>query len=617
MTAVFAILAVALLGVVVAILIKNKKLENEVTKTVQESERLRQQSEAEISRISYESQTTIIEAQRLVDQHAAEMKDQSEHIRQHYHAEALKAQEAANALVATTIAELQPLRKYEKLRDAEAEAKQQVAEALTASTDLVAEARTLLERAREAASEERSQEVQRAKELRAQAEALLDQATREAGRIVADANKRAEQIAGEAYIALRDNQLLERAAVAIRNVIDGYGDRYVVPTRSLLDELAADFGHTAAGEALGLAREQSRRMVEQGVAATCDYVESERRETAIRFVIDAFNGRVDGILSRTKHDNYGTLQQEIQDAFSLVNLNGNAFKNARILPTYLDARLAELKWGVVAQELRLKEREEQRRIQEQIREEEKARKEYERAIRDAAKEQEILRHAMDKAQQQIQQATEEQKTKYEEQLQELAGKLKEAQERNQRAISMAQQTRRGHVYIISNIGSLGENMYKIGLTRRLEPLERISELGDSSVPFEFDVHALIFSEDAPALERKLHKHFAMAQVNKVNFRKEFFRVDLNYIREEINKLGITPKWTMIAEAAEYRESLAIEDAIKKDPVLRDSWLKRQFQLELLNEELEENSKEQAEQSPRLVERDLQPTSAHYTSSSGI
>jgi len=82
-----------------------------------------------------------------------------------------------------------------------------------------------------------------------------------------------------------------------------------------------------------------------------------------------------------------------------------------------------------------------------------------------------------------------------------------------------------HVYVISNVGSFGENVSKIGLTRRLEPLDRIRELGDASVPFEFDVHTLIRSDDAPALEHALHQRFVRNQVNKVNARKEFFRVD--------------------------------------------------------------------------------------------
>jgi uncharacterized phage infection (PIP) family protein YhgE len=246
-----------------------------------------------------------------------------------------------------------------------------------------------------------------------------------------------------------------------------------------------------------------------------------------------------------------------------------------------------LKWATVAQELKLQEREEQRRIKEQMREEEKARQEYERAMREAAKEEELLRKAMEKAQQQSEQATSEQKAQYEQQLQELAEKLKQAEERNQRALSMAQQTKQGHVYIISNIGSLGENVYKIGLTRRLEPLDRVKELGDSSVPFEFDVHALIFSENAPALEYQLHKHFVMMQINKVNYRKEFFKVDLKHIREEIEELGLTVKWTMMAEAREYRESLSLEKAIKETPALCEEWIKQQLKHEPIDKETQE------------------------------
>ena len=183
---------------------------------------------------------------------------------------------------------------------------------------------------------------------------------------------------------------------------------------------------------------------------------------------------------------------------------------------------------------------------------------------------------MEKAQNLLGQASEEQKAKYEKQIEELIERLRLTEEKSQRALSMAQQTRSGFVYIISNIGSFGENVYKIGLTRRLEPLDRVHELGDSSVPFEFDVHAMIYSEDAPALENQLHKHFAAMQMNKVNFRKEFFKVDLAHIREEVEKLGLNAKWTMASVAHEYHESLAVETAIKQDPKQRDEWLKNQL-----------------------------------------
>ena len=93
----------------------------------------------------------------------------------------------------------------------------------------------------------------------------------------------------------------------------------------------------------------------------------------------------------------------------------------------------------------------------------------------------------------------------------------------------------GYVYIISNIGSFGENVYKIGMTRRLEPMERIKELGGASVPFTFDVHAMVFTEDAPKLESKLHEIFRDKEVNKVNHRKEFFKVDLSEIERVIKR----------------------------------------------------------------------------------
>ncbi len=288
-----------------------------------------------------------------------------------------------------------------------------------------------------------------------------------------------------------------------------------------------------------------------------------------------------------KHDNYGTLEQKIKDAFYLVDNLGRAFRNATITQEYLQARLQELHWATVSQELKLKEREEQRLIKEQIREEEKARREYDKAIKEAAKEEEMLKKAIEKAHSQIAQASETQKAQYEERLQALNEKLQVAEEKNQRALSMAQQTRTGHVYIISNIGSFGEHVYKIGMTRRLEPIDRIKELGDASVPFEFDVHSLILSDDAPALEKQLHKKFIQMQINKVNPRKEFFKVMLKDIRVEIERMGIEAKWTMAAEAREYRESLAVDVAIHNDPANREKWLHQQLEAAETIEEQEE------------------------------
>ncbi len=143
---------------------------------------------------------------------------------------------------------------------------------------------------------------------------------------------------------------------------------------------------------------------------------------------------------------------------------------------------------------------------------------------------------MDKVEAQVAAASEAQRAEFEAKLAALQEQLRQAEEKNQRALSMAQQTRTGHVYVISNIGSLGEDVFKIGMTRRLEPADSIRELGDASVPFEFDVHAMIFSEDAPGLEKQLHRHFLRQQVNKVNPRKEFFRLVITDIKQELEVL---------------------------------------------------------------------------------
>jgi len=412
-------------------------------------------------------------------------------------------------------------------------------------------------------------------QAQAAANATTARAAAEATRIVDEATRRAEETAGAALAATRDAKRLEKTAQAMKNVIEGYGDRYVVPTAGLLDDLAEEFGFAEGGQRLKSARERVRGMIQQGTAATCDYVEANRRTTAIEFVLDAFNGKTDTVLADVRHDNFGTLQQKIRDAFALVNHNGRAFRDARIHPEYLDARLDELRWAVVVNELKVKEREQQRQIKERIREEERAQREIEKAIKEAEKEQDTLRKAMDKARRDVEKSTDEERARYEQKLRELTDRLHIAEEKNQRAISLAQQTKSGHVYVISNVGSFGEHVYKIGMTRRFEPLDRVRELGDASVPFEFDVHAMIPSLDAPALERALHQKFVRNQVNKVNPRKEFFRVSLPDVRTEIERLGTEVTWTLTAQARELRETQAVERAMANKTLDEGAWIQQQ------------------------------------------
>lgn len=478
-----------------------------------------------------------------------------------------------SAQIATLEKRIGELARYEGILDADAKAK-----------DILGEANDTLAQAKQDADRERKEANQAARAKLEQSEARLQAAAVEAARIIEAAKRRAEEIAGEAYGAMNRAKEFADTAQAMKNIIEGYGDAYIVPTYNLLDDLAEEFGYSEAGQRLKEARDTSRAMVRAGRAATCEYVEENRKETAIRFAVDAFNGKVDSILSRSKADNHGKLEQEIRDAYALVNFNGAAFRNARITEEYLDARLEELKWAATANALKEQEREEQRALREQMREEEKARREYERAIKEAAREEEVIRKAMEKLQQQVALATDAQRAEFEAKLRDMEAKLAAAEEKNQRALSMAQQTRAGHVYIISNIGSFGEDVFKIGMTRRLEPADRVRELGDASVPFEFDIHAMIYSDDAPALEHALHGHFRRRQMNKVNPRKEFFRVSLADIRSEVTSLGVEAQWTMAAEARQYRETLRIEQQILENPQIAQEWAARQAKIETEIEE---------------------------------
>jgi multidrug efflux pump subunit AcrA (membrane-fusion protein) len=229
---------------------------------------------------------------------------------------------------------------------------------------------------------------------------------------------------------------------------------------------------------------------------------------------------------------------------------------------YLDNRLAELSLVYEYSELEQKIKEEQAAIRQQEREDEKARREAERRERDAANREAVAQKALEEAQAALGAATDRDADEYRRQIAHLERQLAEAREEKQRAKSLAEQTRAGYVYIFSNVGSFGDNVYKIGMTRREDPEDRRRELGDASVPFPFDCHAYIWTEDAPSLERALHVHFDGRRLNLENPRKEFFRLNIDEIQKEIDELKITLgidaeiRWTLLAEAKDYRMSEA-------------------------------------------------------------
>ena len=319
-------------------------------------------------------------------------------------------------------------------------------------------------------------------------------------------------------------------------------------------------------EKLSGIKQELKDMIKDKVAATCDtdwQVQGSKSKgktltnNVLKLALRAFNGESDAAIAKVKYNNIKVMEARIIKSYESINKMVSYF-NCVISYKYMKLKLEELYLTHEYLSKVEEEKEEQRRIKEQMREEEKAQKEFERAQIEAQKEEERAQKALEKAEEKLKNAHGAELDKLNEQIAKLKESLEEAKRNMERAKSMAQMTKSGYVYVISNIGSFGEDIYKIGMTRRLEPMDRVRELGNASVPFNFDVHAMIYTENAPELENTLHKEFYNNRVNKVNDKREFFKVDLNKIKEAAQKHKADVKFTMIAEAEQYRRTVAME-----------------------------------------------------------
>jgi Domain of unknown function (DUF4041)/T5orf172 domain len=324
---------------------------------------------------------------------------------------------------------------------------------------------------------------------------------------------------------------------------------------------------------LDLIRTQQKQKIKDKIAAICNTEWSvggslkegkKMTDNFIKLVLRAFNGECDACVMKVKYNNIQTMEKRVRKAYDELNKLSQT-THCEITPQYLDLKLQELWLTHEYQEKKYLKLEEQRTIREQMREEERALRELEKAKQEAEREERRYQEALEKARKDVENATGKVQEKLFAQIEELRLRLTEAEAMKQRAVSQAQMTKFGHVYIISNIGSFGDNVYKVGMTRRLEPMDRVKELGDASVPFPFDVHAMIFCENAPELESRLHRLFDAKRMNKANGRKEFFRVSLEEIVKAVQEIDTELrtckseiKFTKVAEAAEYRKTLAQE-----------------------------------------------------------
>ena len=254
------------------------------------------------------------------------------------------------------------------------------------------------------------------------------------------------------------------------------------------------------------------------------------------------------IIREMKNSDWDTIKVKIGSLVNILELRmlGTGF---RIDPSYGKNLLNYMEAKYLYIQKQQIEREKER-------EEREAQREYERAIKKALKDEEKAQEALEQKKREIAEAqTQEKIQKLQEQIQGLEKALVNARELRERAMSMAQQTKIGYVYVISNIGSFGKDVYKIGMTRRLDPMERVLELSNASVPFPFDVHTFIYSEDAPALEADLHRRFDAKKVNSINYRKEYFHVTLDEIKSALKEKGVDAQFVDEPDAFQYRESL--------------------------------------------------------------
>ncbi|MGW0231574.1 DUF4041 domain-containing protein [Actinopolymorpha singaporensis] len=263
-----------------------------------------------------------------------------------------------------------------------------------------------------------------------------------------------------------------------------------------------------------------------------------------KLMLRAYNAEADNCVRSLRAGNVTTAKKRLENAVKAIEKLG-VLMDMRVNPNYHALRVAELEltadYQMKVQEERERAREERELLREQRRAEQELAAERERLEKEQAHYVSVLqslRAAGDDA------AADE--------LAARLGEIEQAIEANDYRIA---NIRAGYVYVISNVGAFGPNVVKIGMTRRLEPRDRVRELGDASVPFGYDVHALFFSEDAITLENELHKEFADRRVNWVNPRREFFFATPEEVRVVLaEKVGGLLEYNDTPEALEYFQS---------------------------------------------------------------
>jgi hypothetical protein len=309
-------------------------------------------------------------------------------------------------------------------------------------------------------------------------------------------------------------------------------------------------------------RDRQKAMISAKQAALCPTewtVEGSKAKGAtminrqMRLTMRAFNNECEAAIANVRWNNVVAMEKRILSAAASIDKE-NTSMNLTLNDRFVALKIEELRLTHEYREQLKREKEERAEMARAEKEEKKLLAEAEAAEREEAKYEALLEKARKEAN----------GDGSAQRIAELEAALAAAHLASERARAMAEMTKSGYVYIISNVGSFGDDVVKIGLTRRLDPDDRVRELGDASVPFSFDTHAMIYSDAAPALEAALHKEFAEKRINMSNFRKEFFRVSLEDVEAAVTRLAPTAGFFKDREAQEWHETLARRNASLAD-----------------------------------------------------
>ncbi|HOX10813.1 MAG TPA: DUF4041 domain-containing protein [Candidatus Moranbacteria bacterium] len=387
--------------------------------------------------------------------------------------------------------------------------------------------------------------------------------------------RKIDELAKDKDSLIANNEQLKKEQENLTSSIDEKKSQIIVLEEELMLEDFAlykpKFNFTSSDEykkRLEIIRDKQKQLIKSGIAANGNQnwtVNNNRTQgkkmvnDMIKLVLRSFNNECDYCVDNVKFNNIERSVKRIEQSYESLNKIG-AIMQVSISYDYKDCKLEELYLAYEYQQKKQEEREEQKKIREELREQQKLEQEIKEAREKIAKEKKHFSTALKGLEERYKNVIDEVEKKIiQERMREIREQLGELEKEEKVIDYREQNAKAGYVYIISNIGAFGEGVYKIGMTRRLEPTDRIDELGDASVPFTFDIHAMIFSDNAPELEAKIHQHFYNNRINKLNNRKEFFRADINEI-EKVVKENYDKVIDMVknAPAEQYRESLLIK-----------------------------------------------------------